>query len=240
MSKSGVLPVDWDLLLSSAARLQRILPEAVLVGGTAAALYAEHRVSSDADHVLVDLRDRFDEVLHELEAVTGWKEAKVTRPVQVLGSLDGIETGVRQLIRVKPLETAILKYKGLELTVPTEAEILRIKAFLILKRNATKDYVDFMALADHLGVEPSATALGSLDSLYPQKSGESALQQLLAQLSNALPYDLKNIDLSNYKNLDKRWNNFDKVRKAMSDIAVDIFDLRRESENHNHPTTLKP
>ncbi|HEY8906074.1 MAG TPA: hypothetical protein VIM63_08545 [Rhodoferax sp.] len=49
------------------------------------------------------------------------------RPVQILGSLDGIETGVRQLIREEPLETITLDYHGERLTVPTEAEILRIK-----------------------------------------------------------------------------------------------------------------
>jgi hypothetical protein len=36
---------DWERVLSTAARLQRILPDAVLVGGSAAALYAKHRQS---------------------------------------------------------------------------------------------------------------------------------------------------------------------------------------------------
>ncbi len=84
---------DWEQVLSSVARLQRILPEAVLVGGTAAALYAEHRLSTDANHVLPDLQQRFDQVLAELESVAGWKTARIRRPVQILGSLDGIETG---------------------------------------------------------------------------------------------------------------------------------------------------
>ncbi len=77
---------DWELVLSAAARLQTILPYAVLVGGTASAIHAGHRFSRDA-------------VLQELESVAGWKTARVQRPVQILGSLDGIETGVRQLIR---------------------------------------------------------------------------------------------------------------------------------------------
>ena len=72
--------------------------ELVLVGGTASAIHAEHRFSRDADHVLTDLRSRFDDVLKELESVAGWKTARVQRPVQILGSLDGIETGIRQLI----------------------------------------------------------------------------------------------------------------------------------------------
>ena len=62
---SGELP-DWDRVLSAAAHLQKIVPEAVLVGGTASAAYARHRVSQDADHVVVDLRQRFDEILAEL------------------------------------------------------------------------------------------------------------------------------------------------------------------------------
>lgn len=39
MSTRTDLP-DWDRVLSAAARLQGIVPDAVLVGGTAAAVYA--------------------------------------------------------------------------------------------------------------------------------------------------------------------------------------------------------
>lgn len=59
MPKNTAPMPDWELVLSSAARLQRILPDAVLVGGTASAIHAEHRFSRDADHVLTDLRQRF-------------------------------------------------------------------------------------------------------------------------------------------------------------------------------------
>lgn len=54
---------NWDDVLSAAARLQSELPDAVLVGGTAAAVYAGHRFSRDADHVVGDLRSRFDRIL---------------------------------------------------------------------------------------------------------------------------------------------------------------------------------
>ena len=86
---------EWEQVLSAAAHLQRILPDAVLVGGTAAATYAGHRFSQDADRVLTDHRLRFDQVLADLESVAGWKTARIRPPVQILGSLDGIETGVR-------------------------------------------------------------------------------------------------------------------------------------------------
>jgi hypothetical protein len=43
----------WEVVLTSLCRLQGMLPDAVLVGGTAAALYAGHRFSFDHDHVLM-------------------------------------------------------------------------------------------------------------------------------------------------------------------------------------------
>jgi hypothetical protein len=38
------------------------------------------------EHVLPDLRERFDEVLEQLESVAGWRTARVKRPVMILGS----------------------------------------------------------------------------------------------------------------------------------------------------------
>ena len=215
---------DWEQVLTSAAHLQRILPDAILVGGSASAVYAAHRLSTDADHILTDLRSRFDQVLAELEVVAGWQTARVRRPVLILGSLDGIETGVRQLIRDEPLETVQIEYRGEQITVPTEAEMLRIKGVLILKRNATRDYLDFVALADHLGAEKTVCALQQFDQLYPQPNEESALQQLQIQLAQPLPYDLEEHNLDEYKNLDQRWRNWQNVKAACVDCATLIFD----------------
>jgi len=222
---------DWELVLSSAARLQRILPEAVLVGGTASALYAKHRMSTDADHILTDLRSRFDDVLAELESVAGWKTARINRPVQILGSLDGIETGIRQLIRQQPLETTVIDYKGESLIVPTQAEILRIKGVLILKRNTTRDYLDFVALADHMGGKQMVGALLQFDALYPQENGESAIQQLQIQLSNPLPYDLEEVELSEYKSLASKWQDWGNVKIAAVNYSILIFDSLSESKD---------
>ena len=148
---------EWEALLASAAHLQKIVPEAVLVGGTAAASYAHHRVSVDHDHTLSDLRQRFDTVLATLESVAGWRTARVKRPVLILGSLDGIETGIRQLIRDAPLETETIEVVGEKLTVPTKAEMLRIKAVLIIRRNATKG-IGPNEVFSHLGL--SHTTVG--------------------------------------------------------------------------------
>lgn len=67
---------------------------------------------------------------------------------------------------------------------------------MILRRNATRDYLDFVALAHLLGEEAIGQALVPFDEFYPQESGESALQQLQAQLATPLPYDLDGTELS--------------------------------------------
>jgi hypothetical protein len=226
MPKPTALLPEWEQVLSAAAQLQQILPEAVLVGGTASAVHAHHRFSRDADHVLTDLRSRFDGVLAQLESVAGWKTARVQRPVLILGSLDGIETGVRQLIREAPLETMVIDHLGTPITVPTPAEILRIKGVLILKRNATRDYLDFIALARHMGNPAMVLALQNFDVLYVQPNGQSALQQLQIQLANPLPYDLDDMapGLAEYKGLDPAWHAWGTVQAACADAAMVIFD----------------
>jgi hypothetical protein len=216
----------WESLLESLCRLQRVLPDAVLVGGTASALYAGHRLSFDHDHVVTDLRERFDTVLAELEAVAGWKTARVTRPVLILGSLDGIETGVRQLRRAQPLETAVMHVGNHDVVLPTLPETLRIKAFLCLTRNATRDYLDVAALTSHMGSEAAVEALWRMDELYPQNNGDpwAVRTQLVTQLAAPAPYDLDSVDLAEYKGVRPpfdHWSHVVDVCGVLSDRLVD-------------------
>lgn len=101
-SLPGVERASLLEVLESAVRLQEVVPDAVLVGGSAAALYAGHRESSDHDHVLADLADRYDAVLEAVEATEGWVTNRAQPGKIILGELGGIETGVRQLIRTTP------------------------------------------------------------------------------------------------------------------------------------------
>jgi len=115
-------------------------PEWEKVMSAAASVHFGHRFSHDADHVLTDLRERFDQVLADLESIAGWQAARVRPPVLILGSLGGIETGIRRLMHSRPLETVEMPCRGGGVVVPTLEETLRIKAVLILKRNVLRDY----------------------------------------------------------------------------------------------------
>jgi hypothetical protein len=219
--QSGAKSEAWEDVLASLCRLQGVLPDAVLVGGTASALYAGHRFSFDHDHVLPDLRERFDIVLTELEAVAGWETARVKRPVLILGSLDGIETGVRQLRRAQPLETTIMRVAGHDVTLPTLPEVLRIKAFLCLERNATRDYLDLAALAAHMGIEAAGAALWPMDKLYPQKSGDpwAVRTQLVMQFAAPPPYDLDDVDLAEYKGVHPPFDHWSHVAEVCGKLS---------------------
>jgi hypothetical protein len=85
-------------------------------------------------------------------------------------------------------------------------------------------YLDFVALADHLGDKKIVEALRPFDRLYPQPNDESALQQLQIQLANPLPYDLEELNLAEYKNLDPRWHDWQGVKGVCIKCATLIFD----------------
>jgi hypothetical protein len=174
------------------------------VGGTAAALHAGHRTSLDGDHVLEDLRPRFDEVLRALEAVAGWQTSRVQRPVAILGQMDGVMTGIRQLRRTRPLEHEIVA----GLRVPTLAEMARIKAWLLATRHTVRDYLDAVVLLERLGDEAAPRAFESFDELYAQASGTSPMVEFVDRLASATPSDAPEVDLRTYKGLGAPWNDW--------------------------------
>ncbi|MBI5298732.1 MAG: hypothetical protein HY877_00315 [Deltaproteobacteria bacterium] len=217
--KTNKLPA-WEELLSAQTLFQSHFPESVLVGGTAAALHAGHRISIDADHVLPDLKKRFAEILGQVEKEAGWKTSRMEPPVLILGNFQGVRTGIRQLIRKKPLETTMVK----GLRVPTVTETLRIKAYLIVKRNTTRDFIDFVALFDHLGAEKALKALASLDDLYPQENEESVSKQLALQLAQPKPWDLTQTDLSQYKSLKEPYTDWNEVKRRAGAAGLRILE----------------
>lgn len=216
-------------VLESAARLQALVPDTVLVGGSAAALYAGHRDSRDHDHVLSDLRDRFEMVLEALESEGDWVTNRVQPGKLILGSLGDIEAGVRQLIRSRPLETTdITVPSGSLLRVPTGEETLRIKAFLIVRRNQTRDFLDVVALADRYGTDESARVLAAIDEYYADQhqGGVGVATQLTRQLADPRPADASATrQLDDYRNLDARWTDWSTVRSMCRELATGILEV---------------
>jgi hypothetical protein len=220
LSRPGLVRV-----LESAAKLQQVVPDAVLVGGSAAALWANHRSSYDHDHVLADLGARFDTVLEAIEATDGWVTNRVTPGKIILGELGDIESGVRQLIRKLPLEvTEVALPSGQMLRVPTPDEILRIKGYLVVRRNQVRDYLDVAALSDRYGIPHAADVLRHIDAYYADQrdhESEGVATQIARQLAAPRPADARTVrQLGQYKDLDARWADWGNVTAVCRSVAV--------------------
>ncbi len=159
--------------------------------------------------MLESLRDHFDEVLERLEAAAGRQTRRFERPVLILGKLVGVQTGIRQLRRTTPLETEVIA--GLK--VPTLAEMARIKAWLLITRYTTRDYLDTVVLLEKLGPKQLGATFAAFDAIYHQDTGASPLVELGARLAEAAPADAPEVDLHTYKGLQAPWNGWEHLRR---------------------------
>jgi len=232
---------DVDSLLEGAAKLNRVFPDAVLVGGAAAAIHAKHRMSIDADFIVPELRERFDEILRTIEAEDEWTLARTKAPVLILGNFHGVETTLRQLIRRRPLETIEVETPAGSVRIPSLQEMIRIKAWLALTRNAYRDYLDLAALSEVAGPERTQEALAAFDDYYQDVDAKnvvrdvSPLLQLTIQLFEPMPYDLKETsEVHQYKGAMGKWASPDDVIakcKAIGLLVADVtFALERDLE----------
>ena len=200
----------------------------MLVGGSAAALHAGHRNSLDHVHVLADLVDRYETVLEAVEATDGWATSvRASKPpFTIMGSLGGVEAGLRQMHRTRPLETCEIDIgDGAVVVAPTAFEALRVKAFLVVQRNAVRDYLDVVALAEHLGIDVAVDILSDIDAYYADRSEEygSVLTSLVIALADPNPRDTEVIDeLPRYKGLDERYHRWDDVVEICQSLALPL------------------
>jgi hypothetical protein len=177
--------------------------------------------------VLQDLSDRFAAVLEAIEATDGWVTNRVTPGKVILGELGDIESGVRQLIRNRPLEVVEVELpSGHVLRVPTPDETLRIKGYLIVRRNQVRDYLDVAALSDRYGITHAADVLRHIDAYYSDQRGpesEGVATQLARQLADPTPADVRIIgQLGRYKGLDARWTDWRNVTDVCLSLAVEM------------------
>jgi hypothetical protein len=107
---------------------------------------------------------------------------------------------------------------------------LRIKAFLVVRRNQTRDYLDVAALAEHHHVGRSTDVLARIDDYYTDQhgSGRGVAAQVARQLADPRPADASvTRQLAAYRNLKPRWTDWAQVRAACRELATAM--LEREA-----------
>ena len=176
----------------------------------------------------MDLDQRYAQVLDAVEASDGWATSvRASRPpMTIMGSLDGIQAGLRNLRRTRPLETVRIEVApGANVTAPTAEEALRVKAYLVVQRNAVRDYLDVVALADHIGVDRAGEILRHIDDYYDDRSQQagSVRTSLALALADPKPVDVDVIaELPRYRGLDPRWHDWSSVVADCRDLALAV------------------
>lgn len=151
----------------------------------------------------------------------------------VLGALESDGAGVTNRItpgkiRRRPLETARVELpSGAALTVPTAEEALGIKAFLVVRRNRTRDHLGVVALAESLYAAPAAATLARIDDRHADQHGrgDGVASQVARQLAQPRPADISvTRELHRYRNLAPRWHDRDAVTSACRRLATAMAD----------------
>jgi len=94
-------------------------------------------------------------------------------------------------------------------------------------RNATRDYLDFAALADRLGTDRAAAVALDIDNYYEDQQGAGGRRiatQVARQLADPRPDDLSEIDLRAYRRLEPRWQAWEAVADICRMVAVRMLD----------------
>jgi RND superfamily putative drug exporter len=128
--------------------------------------------------------------------------------------------------RRSPVETTNVQLPtGDRLLVPTGAETLRLKGYLIMCRNSRRDYADFADMVDALEPETAAVVLAGMDRYYCCKSSgrQWIATQLVRRLADPSPCDLPE-DQGSEADADSDW---EEIRQRCMSVAVAMLEEAR-------------
>ncbi len=184
---------DLRMVLKSAAKLKHLAPDAVCVADplafTGCGRMCAELEPEPARKLVARAMTRGDRPVHP---VTLWRR-------RLTVAIDALETkGARQPCqRRSPVETAHVQLPtGDRLLIPTGAEALRLKSYLIMCRNSRRDYTEFADMVDAIEPETAATVLAGMDTYYcgpPAKrlpDQHWVTTQLVRRLADPIPSDI--------------------------------------------------
>jgi heme transporter len=253
ISAPAVPGADLRIVLKSAARLKNLVPDAITVADPLAFIGCGRngelrgRVKGGDDAVTHRLavagtngHSVARKVVGGLSHRNGAGRAapRTARPVHPVTlwrgrlsvALDALETEAEteepRFERRSPVETTHVQLPtGDRLQIPTGAETLRLKGYLIMSRNSSRDYAEFAELVDTMEAETAAVVLAGMDRYYCSQSPRRQwiATQLVRRLADPHPSDLD----------DDRWPGSDskadweEIRQRCLSVAVAMLEEAR-------------
>jgi heme transporter len=145
-------------------------------------------------------------------------------------ALDALETEAETdrpaVERNSPMETTNVQLPtGDRLSIPTGAETLRLKSYLIMCRNSTKDFAEFADLVAHMETQTAAVVLAGMDRYYCGEPSRKqwVATQLVRRLADPHPSDEFDIPMSGAE-AEADWA---KVRERCLSVAVAMLEEAR-------------
>jgi RND superfamily putative drug exporter len=145
-------------------------------------------------------------------------------------ALDALETEAdsdRALVeRSSPMETTNVQLPtGDRLQIPTGAETLRLKSYLIMCRNTSRDFAEFAELVDSMETHTAAVVLASMDRYYcgDRSRKQWVATQLVRRLADPQPSDEHDTRMSGPE-AEADWA---KVRERCLSVAVAMLEEAR-------------
>ena len=128
--------------------------------------------------------------------------------------------------RRSPVETTNVQLPtGDRLQIPTGAETLRLKSYLIMCRNITRDYAEFADLVESMETQTAAVVLAGMDRYYCGQHSRKqwVATQLVRRLADPQPSDEHDTRMSGPE-AEADWA---KVRERCLSVAVAMLEEAR-------------
>ncbi|MCG5431991.1 MMPL family transporter [Mycobacterium sp. MYCO198283] len=161
--------------------------------------------------------------LRPMHPVTMWR-GRIAVALDALGA--GIDADSSHVERRVPVETTNVQLPtGDRLAIPTGAETLRLKGYLLMCRNSSRDYAEFAELVDAMDARTAAVVLAGMDRYYccDQPRRQYIATQLVRRLADPQPYD-EGDDLAAGVGPDLDWS---EVRERCLSVAVAMLEEAR-------------
>ncbi len=221
---SAIAPPTADLrtVVRSAARLKELAPHTVSIVDPLVFSGCGDRSSAEpvtAGRPVLTRRGPRSADLRHCHPVTMWRH----RLSVALDALESHGVTAAAVRRIAPVETTNVQLPtGDRLPIPTAAETLRMKSYLVLCRNSRADFAELADLADDMGVDNAALALGGIDRYYSAGRSERLwlATQLVRRLADPIPSDGEDGQLSSPEAA-AEW---DDTRRRCLSLAVAILE----------------
>jgi RND superfamily putative drug exporter len=228
LSSLGPTGSDLRMVVKSAAKLKNLAPHAVTVADplafsgclpakqlrSADRLNSTHRNGANGKALLAEL---------PVHPVTMWR-GRLSVALEALQAESDFDRAPME--RSSPVETTNVQLPtGDRLQIPTGAETLRMKSYLIMCRNSTRDYSEFADLVESMETRTAALVLAGMDRYYCGQHSRKqwVATQLVRRLADPQPSDEHDTRMSGPQ-AEADWA---KVRERCLSVAVAMLEEAR-------------